>query len=49
MKNDLGVIKINSASRKYKELEANFGKFEVPQNENEGKITQEELEFAVAR
>ena len=49
MKNELGVIKINSASRKYKELEANFGKFEVPQNENEGKITQEELEFAVAR
>ena len=49
MKNDLRVIKINSASRKYEQLEANFEKLKVFQNENKEKITPEELESAVAR
>ena len=50
-KRDLGVIKINSTSRKYKELEANFGKLQCLKNENtnEEKIIQEEVESAVAR
>ena len=49
MKNDLRVIKINSASRKYEQLEANFEKLKVFQNQNKEKITPEELESAVAR
>ena len=50
-KRDLGVIKINSTSRKYKELEANFGKLQCLKNENtnEEKIIQEEVKSAVAR
>ena len=50
-KRDSGVIKINSTSRKYKELEANFGKLQFFRNENtnEENIIQEEVESAVAR
>ena len=50
-KRDLGFIRINSTSRKYKELEANFGKLQCLKNENtnEEKIIQEEVESAVAK
>ena len=45
------VIQIHSNSKKYKELEENFGKLQVFENENtnQEKINHEEIRSAVAR